>query len=165
MSEDHGPAAGCNFQKCGIPDSPVPCPFVKDAQPPTTDEEPRREKSGLTTRDLFALDHACSFLNKAFPATYLVGTAYTSGRYRDVDVRTMLDDKDFDRIFADSGVWEVFCFTVGCWLSAQTGLPVDYQVQRVSEANAKYGGKPRNPLGIGARDYAGLGDATNYKTY
>jgi hypothetical protein len=43
-------------------------------------------------------------------------------------------------------------------LAQQTGLPVDYQIQRMTEANAKYDGM-RNPIGR-RRTYAGGGDAT-----
>lgn len=46
-------------------------------------------------------------------------------------------------------------------LTEDTGLPIDFQIQRMTEANAKYDG-PRNPLGAGRRDYAGGGDATKF---
>jgi hypothetical protein len=58
----------------------------------------------------------------------------------------------------------MFCYSVSRWLSADTGLPVDFQVQRMAEANAKHSG-PRNPLTGGARPFAGLGDATPYDAH
>lgn len=124
-----------------------------------------RRRSALTTVELHRLDLACSLLNDAFgpTGTYLVGTAQTGGAFRDVDIRTILDDEEFDRTFGHApGLWQVFCFTVGCWLAQQTGLPIDYQVQRRTEANQRYPSGPRNPVGTHRR-YAGLGDATGFQ--
>ena len=133
-----------------------------------------RRKSGLSTRDLHALDRAVyalfggrrdvySYLSEFLEGTYLVGTAQTGGEYRDVDVRTILADDVFDARFPDGAMWSTFCFLAADWLRAQTGLPVDYQVQRQTQANAKYDG-PRNPIGTG-RGFAGYGDATPFDVY
>lgn len=121
-------------------------------------------KSGLTTLELHVLDVACRPIWAAFGGTYLVGTAQTGGPFRDVDVRTILYDDDFDRMFGGEGgkaVWSLFCLSVALMLAQQTGLPIDYQVQRMTEANAKYDGR-RNALGMGGRVYAGGGDATRF---
>lgn len=120
-------------------------------------------KSGLSTRDIYALDRAVATVVPSEWGTYLVGTAQTGGDYRDVDVRTILADDVFDRVFADGDVWQCWCFLVCEWLSRATGLPVDYQVQRMTEA-ARHDG-PRNPLGFGRRVYAGGGDATPFDAY
>jgi hypothetical protein len=59
--------------------------------------------------------------------------------------------------------WELACLSIGAYLSSRTGLPIDFQIQRISEANAKHGHRPRNPLGMGgaaARVFAGGGDGT-----
>lgn len=127
----------------------------------TTD---RIRKSGLTTLELHVLDVACRPVWEAFGGTYLVGTAQTRGSFRDVDVRTILSDDEFDRLFGALGgraAWGLFCLSIGLMLAQQTGLPVDYQIQRRTEANEKYDG-PRNPLGMGNRVYAGGGDATRF---
>jgi hypothetical protein len=122
-------------------------------------------KSALTTRELWVLDYACGPIERAFAyasfgGTYLVGTAQT-GPYRDVDVRTILDDAAFDALFSNTPpLWELLCLAIGGWLVQQTGLPIDYQIQRMTEANEKHAG-PRNPLGWRLRHLAGLGDATN----
>jgi hypothetical protein len=50
----------------------------------------KRRKSGLTTLELHLLEQACQPVWRAFGHTYLVGTAQTGGKYRDVDVRTIL---------------------------------------------------------------------------
>jgi hypothetical protein len=140
-----------------------------------------RGKCGLTTLQLDVLDHACEPIWDAFGGTYLVGTAFTGGDYRDVDVRTILPDREFDRLFGpgllrDDGevdrhhpsgkvpgraLWGLVCMSIGRYLVSATGLPIDYQIQRMTQTNAKYDG-PRNPLGMGMREYAGAGDATHW---
>ena len=79
--------------------------------------------------------------------------------YRDVDVRLMLDDDEFAQACPTRARWELLCLAVSAYLRERTGLPVDFQVQLTSIANEKYGGKARNPLGMG-RIFAGGGDAT-----
>lgn len=121
-------------------------------------------KSALSTRELYSLDIAVRTLLRDPRwgyGTYLVGTAATQETYRDVDVRTILPDDEFDAVFGGRPhLWSTFCFLAAEWLARQTGLPIDYQVQRQSDANAKHPG-PRNALGIG-RYYAGAGDATSW---
>lgn len=34
------------------------------------------------------------------------------------------------------------------WLSARSGLPVDFQIQRMTDANAEYPDQPRCALGL-----------------
>lgn len=121
-------------------------------------------KSGLTTAQLARLEHACRVVWKAFDGdTYLVGSAEEGRDFKDVDVRTILDDAEFDALFGGRPkVWSLFCHAVSEYLASVSGLPVDYQVQRMTEANEKFGGRPRNPIGMGHRDFAGLGDATRW---
>jgi len=116
----------------------------------------------LTTVELYNLDVACQIIRKAFGRPpYLVGTAGVGGAdtYRDVDVRLMLDDDEFAEACPTRARWEVLCLAVSAYLRERTGLPVDFQVQSISVANERYGGKPRNPLGMG-RIFAGGGDGT-----
>ena len=115
----------------------------------------------LTTYDLHRLDLAVSPLRRLCPHIYLVGTVIDSSDWRDVDVRMIMDDDEFDITFANSLLWEAFCLTTTAWLRIQTGLPIDFQVQRMTEANEKHPGK-RNYLSGGRRKYAGLGDGTPY---
>ncbi|HET6917326.1 MAG TPA: hypothetical protein VFH56_14630 [Acidimicrobiales bacterium] len=120
----------------------------------------------LSTMDLYRLELACRPLHKligdAIGGVYLVGSTWTTAAYRDVDVRMILEDPRFDALFPEPDQWSVFCYAVSRWLAADTGLPVDFQVQRMTEANERFGDKPRNPLGHGHRSFAGLGDATPY---
>lgn len=117
----------------------------------------------LTTIELFRLDRACGLITAAFGtgSVYLVGTAGIGGHsgYRDVDVRLILDDDEFDVTCPTRERWALLCLTIGAWLRAETGLPVDFQVQQVTTANDRHGGKPRNPLGM-RRSFANGGDGT-----
>lgn len=104
---------------------------------------------------LLLLDHACVVVGWAFGATpYLVGSSLHTRDFRDVDVRVMVDDATFDRLFPDAGqrgslhpMWSLLSAAISAHLSAVTGLPIDFQVQRVDEANERYNG-PRVPLGL-----------------
>ena len=100
---------------------------------------------------------ACAALNAAFgPNTYLVGSALERRDYRDVDVRVIMADADFDRLFgpdvvshvAASGLWSLTCASISEWLQARTGLPIDFQIQRQTQANEQHKGRPRSAIGL-----------------
>lgn len=117
---------------------------------------------GLTTLALQELDEACRPIRDGFGETpYLVGTALERGGHRDVDVRLILDDAEFDRLFVGRpAFWGLLCRAFTTYLRSRTGLPIDFQIQRQTEANAKHA-KPRNPLGVRTVvNYAGGGDGT-----
>ena len=105
--------------------------------------------SALSPRQMFLLDEACRPIRQAFGTPpYLVGTANVRGPYRDVDVRLILDDERYDILAAlDSGLVPFMGLALGEYLAARTGLPIDFQVQRQTEANAAHNGV-RNPLGM-----------------
>ena len=115
----------------------------------------------LTTVELYNLDAACRLISRAFDGgpPYLVGTAAdgSADSYRDVDVRLMLDDEEFAAVCPTLARWELLCLAFSAYLRERTGLPVDFQIQRTTEANERYGGKIRNPVGMG-RIFAGGGD-------
>lgn len=121
----------------------------------------------LTTTEMYHLDHACQLVTKAFggKCPYLVGSAGVGNdgsAYRDVDVRLMLDDDEFAATCPTRERWELLCLTISTYLRDRTGLPVDFQIQRTSEALERFPGS-RNPLGLGgaaARIFAGGGDGT-----
>lgn len=120
-------------------------------------------RKGLTTYDLHRLDMAVLPLRRAFGGcTYLVGSVERlEENPRDVDVRTILRDEDFDAIFGGRPeLWELVCLGMTAWLREQSSLPIDYQVQRLTQADEHEG--PRNPLTGGARVFAGAGDATDF---
>lgn len=117
----------------------------------------------LTTVELYNLDVACQPIRRAFGTPpYLVGTAGVGGAdsYRDVDVRLMLGDEEFAAACPTRERWELLCLAISAYLAERTGLRIDFQVQRTAEANERFGGKPRNPLGLGGRIFAGGGDGT-----
>jgi hypothetical protein len=117
--------------------------------------------TALTTAQLHLPDRFCQPIRAAFGRPpYLVGSAGhgSDGTYRDVDVRLILPDEEFAAACPTRERWELLSLTISVYLSTATTLPVDFQIQRQSEANQKHG-KPRNPLGTG-RVFAGGGDAT-----
>ena len=128
----------------------------------------KRRTDMLTTTELYHLDQACRIVSRAFGGEhpYLVGSAgfdNDGGAYRDVDVRLMLDDDDFAEACPTLERWELLCLAIGTYLRDRTGLPVDFQIQRTREANERWGGGVRNPLGMegqAARIFAGGGDGT-----
>jgi hypothetical protein len=126
-----------------------------------TEASPKRRKvSHVGAPACFALTLACQQLNRAFGGfgCYLVGSALERPDWRDVDVRLILADDEFAALFPDAGPisharwefdvrWLVMTTAISAQLSAQTGLPVDFQFQPQSHANARHKGR-RNALGL-----------------
>lgn len=107
--------------------------------------------SALSPRQMFLLDLASKPIWEAFDGgVYHVGTSAARGEYRDVDVRAILADKRYDRLVKAIGSDAVafLGLAIGQYLASMTGLPIDFQIQRQTEANAKHGGKVRNPVGL-----------------
>jgi hypothetical protein len=121
----------------------------------------KRPASYLTTYDFAKLNNACLPIREAFcHCVYLVGSVLTEESYRDVDVRVLLEDEKFDELFGGRiFIWSVVNLGIAAYLRDVTGLPIDFQIQRRTEANEKFSGM-RNPIGTDARPYAGGGDAT-----
>lgn len=90
-----------------------------------------------------------------FGACYIVGSSLERADWRDVDVRLMLTDEAFAREFprAHPGLWEqdsrwlVLTAGISAYLSAATGLPIDFQIQPQTRANERHKGR-RNAIGI-----------------
>lgn len=83
---------------------------------------------------------------------YLVGSVTERADFRDVDLRVILPDEEFDARFRsrpDAVRFLNRAFSV--WGQQETGLPIDFQVQRMTDANAEFD-KPRYPMGI--RDWS-----------
>lgn len=109
---------------------------------------------------VFALELACQELNRAFAGDgaghcYLVGSALERPDRRDIDVRLMLPDDQFDQLFPDAQGrywehdprWIIMVVSISKWLSDLSGLPVDFQFQRQSNANKSHPGR-RDALGM-----------------
>jgi hypothetical protein len=124
----------------------------------------------LTVQQYYTLDILCLQVNDAFRSlstdderdwsvghTYLVGSCLTKPDFRDVDVRFIMSDSYFNRLypFADDSGFSPYLklINVGIsqWLSIATGLHVDFQIQKQSIANAKHKGL-RNAIGIRISD-------------
>ncbi|WP_199170525.1 hypothetical protein [Caulobacter sp. FWC2] len=106
----------------------------------------------------FALESACQDINRAFGGfgCYLVGSALERPDWRDVDVRLIMDDEEFDAEFPHTmknGTWEfdpkwiLLTVAISERLSKLTGLPVDFQFQPQTHANKVHKGR-RNALGM-----------------
>jgi hypothetical protein len=85
---------------------------------------------------------------------YLVGSAARGKEWRDVDVRLMLPDDEFDALFPKhtrpdqtDGRWALICAAISELGRVRTGLPIDFQIQRTTEANELYEGV-RHALGL-----------------
>jgi hypothetical protein len=104
----------------------------------------------------FNLNQACLTLNQAFGFghIYLVGSSIERRDFRDVDVRCILPDEKFAQLFSGltgdptrNAFWSLLCSSISLWLSQHSGLPVDFQIQQQTVANAENNG-PRHALGL-----------------
>jgi hypothetical protein len=118
------------------------------------EKKPMKRATFLAAPQIFNLNNACQLINHAFDATcYLVGSCLETKDYRDVDVRIILDDEVYDATFpgpADhymNAKLSLMNAALSEWLTGRTGLPVDFQFQRRTDANAAYGGR-RNAMGL-----------------
>lgn len=131
--------------------------MTEDAQKPN-----KHKASHVGAPAVFALELACQELNRAFAADggghcYLVGSALERPDRRDIDIRLMLPDEDFDRLFpaarGESHLhehdprWLIMTISISKWLSDLSGLPVDFQFQRQTQANKTHKGQ-RSAMGM-----------------
>lgn len=96
----------------------------------------------LLVSQFYALNVACVPIRKRYTHVYLVGSVLERPDWRDVDVRCLLEEKQFalvDTRFINAALSE--------WLAARTGLPIDFQFQCIELANKEFAGK-RNALGL-----------------
>ena len=123
--------------------------------------EPRAKGVCLGAPAAFKLELAARHIQDAFCRNkgkragqmFIVGSVLERANWRDVDIRLMLDDGAFAELFPDAGThwdfdarWLLMNTMVSEWMSQQTGLPIDFQFQQTSHANAKHKGK-RSPVG------------------
>lgn len=118
-----------------------------------TPEPPGPIQVGVGMPAAMLLDAFGEWLHQAYGATaYLVGSAFHGKNWRDVDVRLLMPDEKFHALFpgyrahnqGDSR-WALVCAAISALGKQQTGLPIDFQIQPVTEANERYP-HPRNPL-------------------
>jgi hypothetical protein len=105
----------------------------------------------LSPPDLHRLDWACRPIFRAFGTPpYLVGSAMSRPDYRDVDLRLILDDERFERMFAGEQELVLLLNVALSDLierSAGQRAPIDFQIQSMTEANVPEHGV-RNPMGL-----------------
>lgn len=130
----------------------------------TAPDQPRR--TGAAGVGMPAMIHLNLFgreIDMAFGhVPYLVGSAAEGKGWRDVDVRLMLPDEQFDALFpaavGEAGTlndarWSLLCAAISDLGRQRTGLPIDFQIQRQSDANGRYGGGVRHALGLYLTEY------------
>lgn len=124
----------------------------------------RKRADYLPPQSLFGLHSAAHEVRKSYDSlgVYLVGSCLARKDYRDVDVRCIMRDDDFEREFPKDAnghrpKWMLTCLSLSAWFRHVTGLPVDFQFQKQTLANERYPSRahPRNALGY----YHWLGDA------
>lgn len=138
----HEPGVRCGFRDCGC----------------VTGEA--RKANYIGAPACFALEEALRPICEAFGAyrgsggCYQVGSSLRKADWRDVDIRLILDDDSFAREFPRAGDhwehdtrWIVLTTAISERLSRLTGLPIDFQIQPQTHANARHKG-PRNAVGI-----------------
>lgn len=88
---------------------------------------------------------------------YQVGSSLKTRNFRDVDVRLILDDDEFEKFVGVrerplrvGPMWSSLCMAFSALGRELTGLPIDFQIQRMTEANEEYGTceHRRNAIGI-----------------
>lgn len=109
----------------------------------------RHRVSYLTVLQAYNLNVACKPIAMWGYGTFHVGSSLTRHDYRDVDLRCMLDDDEWVRMFQGRDGGKKLFFlnaAISEWLAARSGLPIDFQFQQASKANEEFHG-PRNAVG------------------
>jgi len=115
----------------------------------------KRRASYLQLHDFERVEDWCKKVRTLTGHTpYLVGSVHDTPDFRDVDVRVILPDAVFDRWWSDPMRVRFVNAALSDWGTRETGLPIDLQVQRQTEANEAFGGEYRNPMGT--RDWAAM---------
>lgn len=110
----------------------------------------KHRASWLTVSQQFDLNVACRAMGAFGYGVFQVGSSLTTKDYRDVDLRCILADEEFDQTFAGDDPDAKLKFlnvAISEWIQARTGLPIDFQFQRRTEANHEFKG-PRNCVGM-----------------
>jgi len=83
---------------------------------------------------------------------YQVGSSLRTKDFRDVDVRLILPDDEFEQLFGIPDHAQVntklaaFTLAFAALGKQMTGLPIDFQIQPQTHANDKYGSEVRSGL-------------------
>lgn len=108
----------------------------------------RKRINYLIVSEQFDLNHICNVLTDCGFSTYHVGSSLERSDYRDVDLRCLLDDSEYERIIGGNEIRLSFLnVVISEWLQARTGLPIDFQFQKRTEANKEFNGM-RSFIGV-----------------
>ena len=112
-----------------------------------------RRASYLGALESVRLDAACLLVADAFGETcWLVGSATESRDYRDVDVRIILDDSAYESVFGacPPSLSPLRCLlgaSISAYLSQQTDMRIDFQIQKRSDVKESDWNKTRVAMG------------------
>jgi len=124
--------------------------------------EPRKKANHVGAPAIFELELACRQINEAFGGgiahCYLVGSALDRADRRDIDVRLIISDEEFQSLFPHcvdprpsfwehDARWLLMTTALSEYLSKRTGLSIDFQFQAQTAANEFHKG-PRHALGM-----------------
>jgi hypothetical protein len=117
-----------------------------------------RHKTGIGPPESLRLHLFGELIEEAWSELgYLVGSSQRGEPWRDIDVRVMVSNDAFARFFGSDWQtgrrhqnpgWRAHMLAWSTLGQQLTGLPIDFQVERLSEANAVRSGEPRNPIGL-----------------
>lgn len=105
----------------------------------------------LSPPDFRRVDWACRPIREAFGAyPMLVGSVLTRPDFRDVDIRLILSDDEYDRLGLVTPERELIETALSKLIQDSSGVgPIDFQIQRMTEANDEFPTGGRNALGMG----------------
>ena len=108
----------------------------------------------LTVLQAYNLNVACRPLAPFGWGTFHVGSSLTRPDWHDVDLRCILPDEEYDRMFGEEDEYQVarlafLNVAISEWLANRSGLPIDFQFQRATQANEAHPQEscPRNGVG------------------
>jgi hypothetical protein len=96
----------------------------------------------LTVSQYFNLRQVCRVVVLSFGHNiYLVGSVLEHKDWRDVDIRCMLWEPEYNKLIGENKVSLRFLnVAISEWISARTQLPIDFQFQKAEEANKEFHG-------------------------
>lgn len=149
--EDVGDEKALLHRPAGLPRVEHVCATWEDSpQGPVGGGVSRRRATSLSPPDIFLLAGWGESLSAAFDGgrPYLVGSvARAEPDWRDVDVRLILPDDDFAALTGGKPErLRTLNAALSLWGRQVTGLPIDFQLQDMTTANAEHDG-PRHRIG------------------
>lgn len=117
-------------------------------------KSPRRNRVGMPAT-LWLNEFASQVWSAFGGPPYLVGSALQADREpHDIDVRIILTDEEYAAMgLGDpehphlNAKWVALCVAFSALGKQMTGLPIDFQIQQMTDANKRNSG-PRSALGI-----------------